>query len=178
VNVVLTGLRGTGKSSVGKVLARRLNFTFVDTDTLIEELAGSRIAKIVAQHGWDHFRALEGQVVARVATADRQVIAAGGGACMDEENAQHLKANGLVVLLVCDLPILQRRIALESNRPSLTGQAPADVELAQVWEARRARYYAIADLTYDVSEASADKAHDLQRKAAAIQALLQQTAQL
>ena len=67
VNVILTGLRGTGKSSVGKVLAQRLGFTFVDTDTLIEEVAGSRIAAIVAQHGWEHFRALERQVVARVA---------------------------------------------------------------------------------------------------------------
>jgi len=174
VNVILTGLRGTGKSSVGKVLAQRLSFTFVDTDTLIEEFAGSRIADIVAQHGWEHFRTLEHQVVTRVAATDRQVVAAGGGTLIDEENARLLKIHGVVVLLLCDLPILQRRIILGSNRPSLTGQGSAEVELAQVWKARRARYHSVADVMYDVSAESADMVEDLDRKAANIEALLQQ----
>jgi shikimate kinase len=174
VNVILTGLRGTGKSSVGKVLAQRLSFMFVDTDTCIEELAGSRIAAIVAQHGWEHFRALERQVVTRVAATDRHVVAAGGGTLIDEENARLLKTRGVVVLLVCDLSILQHRLALGSNRPSLTGQGSAAVELAQVWEARQARYYAVADVTYDVSTESANIAEDLERKAADIEALLYQ----
>jgi shikimate kinase len=94
---------------------------------------------------------------------------------MDEGNAQQLKARGFVVLLVCDVPILQRRIAGESTRPSLTGQGSAVAELAQVWEARRARYLAVADLTYDVSLESADSLQDLRGKAAAIQKLLQQS---
>ena len=175
MNVILTGLRGTGKSSVGKVLAQRLGFTFVDTDTRIEELAGCRIAEIVAQHGWEHFRALERQVVTRVAATDRQVVAAGGGTLIDEENARLLKTHGVVILLLCELPILQRRIALESNRPSLTGQGSAEAEFVQVWEARRARYYAIADVMYDVSAESANMVEDLDRKAAAIEALLHQS---
>src|SRR5262245_15560539 len=134
VNVILTGLRGTGKSSVGKVLARRLSFTFVDTDTRIEVLAGCRISEIVAQYGWEHFRALERQVVTRVVATDRQVVAAGGGTLMDEENARLLKMRAVVILLLGELPILQRRIALGSNRPALTGQGSAVAELAQVWE--------------------------------------------
>jgi shikimate kinase len=174
VNVILTGLRGTGKSSVGTVLAQRLGFAFVDTDTRIEELAGCRIAAIVAQHGWEHFRALERQVVTQVAATDRHVVAAGGGTLIDEENARLLKRRGVVVLLVCDLSVLQRRLALDSNRPSLTGQGAAAVELAQVWEARRARYHAVADVTYDVSAESANMLEDLERKAADIAALLQQ----
>lgn len=172
MNVILTGLRGTGKSSVGIALAQRLSFTFVDTDTRIEELAGDRIAEIVAQHGWEHFRALERQVVTRVAATDRQVVAAGGGTLIDEKNARLLKTHGVVVLLLCALPILQRRIALESNRPSLTGQGSAEVELTQVWEARRARYHAVADVMYDVSAESANMVEDLDRKAADIEALL------
>ena len=174
MNVILTGLRGTGKSSVGKVLARRLGFTCVDTDTRIAELAGCRIADIVAQHGWEHFRALERQVVTRVAAADRQVVAAGGGTLIDEENARLLKTRGVVILLLCELPILQRRIALGSERPSLTGQGSAEAELAQVWEARRTRYHAVADITYDVSAESADMTEDLERKAADLEALLHQ----
>lgn len=172
MNVILTGLRGTGKSSVGKVLARRLGFTFVDTDTRLEELAGCRIAEIVAQHGWEHFRALERQVVTRVAATDQQVVAAGGGTLIDEENARLLKTRGVVILLLCDLPILQRRIALGSNRPALTGQGSAEAELAQVWEARRARYHAVADVTYDVSAESVDMTEDLERKAADLEELL------
>jgi shikimate kinase len=174
VNIILTGLRGTGKSSVGKVLAQRLGFTFVDTDTLIEDLAGSRIAEIVAQHGWEHFRALERQVVTHIAATDQHVVAAGGGTLIDEANTRLLKTRGVVVLLVCELPILQRRLILESNRPSLTGQGSADVELAQVWEARRVRYHAVADVMYDVSAESANVVEDLTRKAADLEALLSQ----
>ena len=172
VNVVLTGMRGTGKSSIGAVLAERLGFAFIDTDAAIEELAGCRIAEIVARHGWNHFRALERQVVARTLPADRQVIAAGGGTLIDEENAVRLKERGLVVLLLCDASILQRRIASTETRPSLTGTGSAVTELTEVWQARCARYYAVADVTYDVSAESDDSAQDLQHKAAAIHALL------
>ena len=175
MNVILTGLRGTGKSSVGKVLAQRLSFTFVDTDTCIEDLAGCRIAAIVAQHGWEHFRALERQVVTQVAATDRHVVAAGGGTLIDAENTRLLKMHGVVVLLVCDLAILQRRLALGSNRPSLTGQGSAAVELARVWDARRERYHSVADVTYDVSAESVNVVEDLERKAADIEVLLHQS---
>jgi shikimate kinase len=77
-------------------------------------------------------------------------------------------------LLVCELSILQRRLALGSNRPSLTGQGSAAVELAQVWDARRARYHAVADLIYDVSADNATLGEDLERKATDIEALLRQ----
>lgn len=174
MNVILTGMRGTGKSGIGKLLARQLGFTFVDTDAAIEALGGACIADIVARHGWEHFRALERQVVARIATGDRQVVATGGGTLMEAENAARLKAGGIVVLLVCAIPILQRRIRSGTNRPSLTGQGSAVDELSQVWEARRDRYLAVADVTYDVSLESTDSRQDLQRKAAAVQGLLQQ----
>lgn len=175
MNVILTGLRGTGKSSVGQVLAQRLGFTFVDTDIQIEALASCRIAEIVARHGWEHFRALERQVVTRVAALDRHVVATGGGTLIDEENTQRLKAHGVVVLLLCELPLLQRRIAVGRNRPALTGQSSAEAELTQVWEARRARYHAVADVTYDVSAESTDMTEDLARKAADIEGLLHQS---
>jgi shikimate kinase len=174
VNIVLTGLRGTGKSSIGAALARQLGYTFLDTDVAIEAQAGMRIADIVAQHGWPHFRALEREVVAQTATADRHVIAAGGGTLMDAYNAKRLKASGVVVLLLGDVPILQRRIGVEGNRPSLTGQGSAVAELNRVWEERRERYYAVADLTYDVSPESGDVDEDVRQKAAAIQTLLEQ----
>jgi len=85
-----------------------------------------------------------------------------------------LKDGGVVVLLVCDMPTLQRRITAETNRPSLTGNASAVEELEQVWQSRCTAYHAVADLVYDVSDETPDSGLDAQRKAAAIYRLLQQ----
>ena len=174
MNVILTGLRGTGKSSLGRVLAHKLHFTFIDTDTLIEEQAGARIAEIVKLYGWEHFRTLERHVVEKVANQDHQIVATGGGTLMDTENTRQLKQHGVIVLLLCELHILQRRLAFGSNRPSLTGQGSAAAELAQVWEARRERYYEVADLTYDVSPESGSMLDDLAHKALTLITLLEQ----
>ena len=175
MNVVLTGLRGTGKSPLGRVLARLLGYGFRDTDRDIVRRAGLSINDIVAQHGWEHFRALERQVVADAARLRKHVIAVGGGALIDEANARVVKEHGIVVLLVCDLAVLAARIARHSHRPSLTGQGTAEAEIAQVWEERRERYHAVADLTYDASAQSGNETDDLHCKAAAIHRLLQQT---
>jgi shikimate kinase len=173
MNVILAGMRGTGKSSIGSVLAARLAFRFVDTDDLIESLASQRISDLVAQYGWPHFRELEREVVSQCAAADRQVIAVGGGTLMDEINTERLKTQGVVVLLVCDVSILQHRIQGEGNRPSLTGQGSAVAEMQTVWETRRERYYAVADITFDVSEETADLTQDTMRKAVQVETLLQ-----
>lgn len=167
-------MRGSGKSSIGALLADRLAYTFIDTDTAIEALAGYPIVEIVSRHGWDHFRALERQVVAQIARADRQVIAAGGGTLIDQANAAQLKARGIVILLECDISLLQRRIGQGASRPSLTGQGSPGDELMHVWQARKPHYYAAADLFYDVSAESDDVTKDLDGKAEALHQLLDQ----
>lgn len=172
VNVILTGMRGTGKSSIGRALASQLNYRFLDTDSVVETLASARISDIVATHGWAYFRSLERQAVVQYAATVRQVIAAGGGTLIDAQNVASLKAHGVVVLLVCDIPVLQLRIDPEGTRPSLTGQGSAVEELAKVWQDRRETYQAVADLTYDVSEQSTDLQQDVQRKAIAIRECL------
>ena len=174
MNVILTGMRGTGKSSIGVQLADRLAYTFIDTDDAIEVLAGYPIAEIVARHGWDHFRALERQVVAQIADADHQVIAAGGGTLIDPDNARHLKSRGVVILLECDIPRLQWRIEQSNNRPSLTGQGSPVDELMHVWHTRKPHYYAAADLFFDVSHESDDITKDLCDKATSLYQLLMQ----
>ena len=175
MNVVLTGLRGSGKSTLGRVLARLMGYRFRDTDRDIVRRAGMSINEIVAQSGWEHFRAVEREVVGEAARLGNHVIAVGGGALIDEENARVVKDRAVVVLLVCDLQVLAARIARHSHRPSLTGQGPAEAEIAQVWEQRRDRYLAVADVTYDVSAQSGNESNDLQMKAAAIHRLLLQT---
>jgi shikimate kinase len=151
-----------------------MGYRFRDTDRDIVRRAGMSINEMVAQSGWDHFRAVERQVVSEAAQLGNQVIAVGGGALIDDENARVVKESAVVVLLVCDLPVLAARIARHSHRPSLTGQASAEAEIAQVWEQRRERYHAVADLTYDVSAQSGNEANDLHFKAAAIHRLLLQ----
>lgn len=174
MNVILTGMRGTGKSNIGRALANLMGYTFVDTDDAIEEVADRRVAEIVAHDGWDRFRSLEADIVVRVAAQDNQLVATGGGTLIDPNNAALLKKRGVVVLLACDIPTLQRRIAVETNRPSLTGEASAVEELEQVWQSRCTAYHAAADLVYDVSDETLDLEQDVQHKATAIYALLQQ----
>ena len=152
-----------------------MGYRFRDTDRDIVRRAGMSINEIVAQSGWEHFRAVERGVVSEAAQLANHVIAVGGGALIDEENARIVKESAVVVLLVCDLQVLAARIARHSHRPSLTGQGSAEMEISQVWEQRRDRYLAVADVTYDVSAQSGNESDDLQLKAAAIHRLLLQT---
>ena len=94
MNITLIGFMGTGKTTVGKRLAKRLGWEFVDLDALIEARTGRAIADIFTQHGEPVFRRLEQRWIRRVARGDQQVIATGGGAFLDPENRRLLKSGG------------------------------------------------------------------------------------
>src|SRR5688572_15249289 len=98
-NIILTGFMGTGKSTVGRRLARRLGWTFVDTDELIEQREGRSIPDIFAQDGEPAFRDLETELARDLANSKNQVIATGGGMVLREENLRALEQAGAVVLL-------------------------------------------------------------------------------
>ena len=97
MKLVLIGLRGTGKSTVGRVLAGRLEWPCFDTDTLVQERAGMSIRALFEQQGEAAFRRLESEVVQECAGQDRVVIASGGGAILNSENVAALKQDGFVV---------------------------------------------------------------------------------
>lgn len=120
-NIVLIGFMGTGKSVVGRALAKRLRRRFVDTDSEIEAAAGLTIPEIFSRHGEPYFRHLERQVVQRVAAGAGQVIAAGGGTVVDEENARVLRATGVIVWLVASPEAIYQRVGRSTNRPLLAG---------------------------------------------------------
>src|SRR5262245_58779971 len=103
MNIVLIGYRGTGKSSVGKVLAARLGIALVSTDAEIAKRAGQSIPDIVAQHGWEHFRDLESEVCRDLAGADQLVLDTGGGAILRPENVEMLKRNGRLFWLTASV---------------------------------------------------------------------------
>ncbi len=150
-NIILTGMRGSGKSTLGKLIAAKLNREFIDLDSHIERLANKKIAQLVEEHGWSHFRNLESQATEEISQRDNLVIATGGGTFLDKKNAQKLKKNGIVLLLTADTKTLTQRIKFDSNRPPLTDKKTLEAELEQLWEERKDIYIKNADLIYDNS---------------------------
>jgi shikimate kinase len=145
MNLVLIGYRCTGKTTVGRILAEKLGWPLVDTDTLIKERARKSIKDIVAAGGWPEFRRLEREVIADVAAGDRQVISAGGGAILDEINRNALRAGGRVVLLTAAPEVIWRRMKADpktlAERPNLTDSGGI-AEVRKVLAERAAVYQA------------------------------------
>lgn len=157
MNIVLIGYRCSGKTVVGKTLARELGRAFLDTDTLIEENAGRSIETMISTKGWERFRETEKRLVEEVSRRNNLVIATGGGIVMDEENVKNLKQNGWVVWLKGKPEVLKERMAKEQEsgkiRPSLTGADPLE-EIKEVLRARKPFYERAGDLVVDTSSLS------------------------
>ena len=149
-NIVLTGFMCTGKSEVGRRLAKRLGRPFVDTDQLIEGRAGKSVAAIFRDDGEDAFRALEREVVATAAVGEDTVIAVGGGAVLDPVNVERLRAAGIVVCLTADADTILRRVGDVARRPLLAGGDPRGT-VESLLATRGPAYEAAADVTVDTS---------------------------
>lgn len=164
MNIVLIGYRCSGKTAVGKILARELGMDFLDTDALIEDRAGCSIDKIISSKGWDHFRKIEKRLTAELSGRDDLVIATGGGVVMDEDNVKNLKENAWIVWLDGKPEVLKNRMDRERRtgkiRPSLTGADPLE-EIEQVLSMRRPLYEDAGDLTVDTSSLSIQEASAL-----------------
>ncbi len=140
-NVVLTGFMGSGKTTVGRLVARELGWTFLDTDDVIVARHGS-IEAIFAEQGEDAFRALEREVAAEVARSQHHVIATGGRMLLDPANADALTATGRVFCLVADADEIVRRLQADIGgpvRPLLSGGDPA-AAVARLLDERAAGY--------------------------------------
>ncbi|MBI5557473.1 MAG: shikimate kinase [Deltaproteobacteria bacterium] len=124
--IILTGYRATGKTSVGKILADRLLFRFIDTDQGIEKKKGQSISNMVSDHGWEYFRAAERDFLASLLPEEKLVIAPGGGAILHQEVWEKLMETSLVVWLQADVHTIAQRLGADnlslSQRPSLTGE--------------------------------------------------------
>jgi shikimate kinase len=154
-SVVLIGMMGVGKSSIGRRLAARLGIPFVDADTEIEHAAGMTISEIFARHGEAYFRSGEARVIARLLESGPQVLATGGGAFMNESTRAAIKQKGVSIWLSADFEVLMRRIAKRRNeRPMLQTDDPA--ETLRHLLAVREPIYALADLTVHSREVPHD----------------------
>lgn len=164
MNIVLVGYRCSGKTAVGKILARKLGRDFLDTDGLIEREIRDSIQGFVSKKGWDHFREMEKTVIKKIAKKDNLVIATGGGIVMDKDNISNLKRNGWIVWLKANPGIIKDRMRKEQGsgkiRPSLTGSDPIE-EIEQVLNLRTPLYEKASDLTVDTSTYAPREVADL-----------------
>ena len=139
-SIVLVGLMGVGKSTIGRRLAARLDLPFVDSDHEIEDAAGLSVAEIFSRYGEAHFRDGERRVIARLMEGRAKVIATGGGAFMNEETRGLILAAGTVVWLDADIDVLVQRVARRpGQRPLLANRDPGEA-LAELAAARNPVY--------------------------------------
>ena len=157
-NVVLIGFMGTGKSAVGQILARRLGWTFVDTDRRVAARERATIPQIFARRGEPYFRDAEARVIAEVAGRPEAVIATGGGAVLRPENMQRLRARGWVVSLTAPADALLKRLGDGERRPLVRGDVRQNV--MKLLDQRRP-LYRDADLMVDVSVATPERVADV-----------------
>jgi|SRR5579862_34390 shikimate kinase len=154
-SVVLIGMMGVGKSSIGRRLATRLAVRFVDADTEIEKAAGMSISDIFARHGEPDFRSGEARVIARLLEGGPQVLATGGGAFMNEGTRAAIKEKGVSIWLSAAFEVLLQRISKRKNeRPMLQTDNPEET-LRHLLKVREPTY-ALADLTVQSREGPHD----------------------
>jgi shikimate kinase len=152
-SLILVGMMGAGKSTVGRLLARRLKRSFYDTDDEIERRCGVRIPVIFDIEGEAGFRARETQVIAELCALDNTVLATGGGAVLAEENRRVLGARGIVVYLHARPPHLWQRVQHDRNRPLLATADPQK-KLETLYAERDPLYRELADVVVDTGKQS------------------------
>jgi shikimate kinase len=157
-SVVLVGMMGAGKSTIGRRLATRLRLPFLDADTEIETAAGMSIPDIFETHGEPHFRDGEARVIARLLDGGPGVLATGGGAFLREETRERIRRKAISVWLKADVDTIMRRVKRRADRPLLQTADPAATVERLVGE--REPFYQAADLTIASREVPHEKIVD------------------
>ncbi len=138
-SIVLVGMMGAGKSSIGRRLAARLGIPFSDADAAIEQAAGMSVKDIFEAHGEPSFRSGEARVIARLLENGPQVLATGGGSFMNPETRARIHEKGISVWLKADIDVLLRRVRRRNDRPLLRNDDPS-VTLTELLAAREPIY--------------------------------------
>lgn len=138
LNVYLIGMMGSGKSTVGELLAKKIHYRFLDTDSIIEKISQKTINQIFAQEGEDNFRKLESGVLQEVAAYIRTVVATGGGIILSQDNWSHLR-DGMVIWLDVPVDVLVKRLTDDNTRPLLY-QEDLTTKLTDLRQQRKSLY--------------------------------------
>ena len=162
-NISLIGFRGTGKTTVGKLLAQRIGFLCVDTDEVIEQRSGRSITELFEQRGEAEFRDIESEVIAELTAKTGRVLSLGGGAILREANRERIRACGPVVWLRANVVTIAQRMDLDpttaARRPNLTS-AGGTAEIEDLLRERLPLYEACASLAIDTDHRSPEELVD------------------
>ena len=141
MNIYLIGMMGSGKSTVGEILAEKMELLFIDLDSEIEKTGGKSVSEIFNQDGEDHFRKLESEELKQYSES---VVACGGGIILDEKNRQYINENGVAVLLTASMDELFKRLSDSNNRPILPDEN-TEKALTNLWLERKKDYLNTSD---------------------------------
>jgi shikimate kinase len=141
---------GVGKTTVGKLLAEKLCYGFIDMDAMIEKNEGVSISDIFRLHGEPRFRQIEAELVKKLSKQDGLVIACGGGAVADPVNAEMLRSSSRMVYLTASMDEIVKRTSVDNSRPLLNVESPAE-EASRLYEARKPIYTRYADVSVDTT---------------------------
>lgn len=152
-NIYFTGFMASGKTRIGRLLAKHLKLSYVDSDALIVQWAGKSIAEIFEQEGEAKFRELEKEIIKEISQKKGLVVSLGGGAITKSENVQVVKNTGILICMRAEPEVLCERIGRNDNRPLMAGLEPEErLEKIKTMLAEREKYYALADFSIDSSE--------------------------
>jgi len=159
MSIVLIGFKGCGKTTIGKLLAKKLKKGFIDTDSVIEKMYNGNLScrEIYKKHGNDFFRKLEAEALKKSFKTNDKIIAAGGGAVLDEENRGIIKTNNFVVYIKLNKIELYNRI-IKEGIPAFFDKTNPERSFEELLKTRKPVYYQLADVSVNVSNLSPDKA--------------------
>jgi 3-phosphoshikimate 1-carboxyvinyltransferase len=159
-NIVLIGMRGSGKTTVAKLLATKLDIENLDLDEIITQKLGLSTADIVQQHGWEYFRDQEALAAEEVSLQNNKLISTGGGIVLNPNNIAALKRNGIVVFLNASVDTLLNRLGDSYERPPLTDEANPRAEVKRVLKDRQSLYKSAADIIINTDGLTAEQVVD------------------
>ncbi len=139
-NIILTGFMGTGKTTLGRLLAKRIGYKFIDTDALIEEQVNQTITTLFQTQGEDVFRKLEAELVENLAQKEELVIATGGGLVLNSKNVEILQKTGQIICLTATLEDIIKRVSKQKNARPLLQEDNPEIKITELLRQRRAVY--------------------------------------
>ncbi len=152
MNIILIGYRGTGKSSISRLLSRRLQRKAISSDKMIVMQAGKSIPEIVKEVGWPGFRQIESEVIKSISSSTQNgIIDCGGGVPLDDQNMIELKKTGKCILLTAEIETIIKRIRQDPNRPRLLEGLTFEEEQKKILADREEKYQNAADLICDTT---------------------------
>lgn len=159
-NIVLIGMRGSGKTTIAKQLSKKLGIKRLDLDEIMTDKLSMSTPEIVKKYGWGHFRDRESAIAEEIAGMDNVLISTGGGIVLRPDNITALRKNGIIILLNASVDVMVRRLRDSSGRPPLTDKKTPKAEIEQVLRERQRLYEEAADIIIDTDKLRPGQAAD------------------